>query len=234
MKALSRSNEIDLATLIKNFSKIIPSLTKKDHKAAENLKTFLTSINSYYQEMAITPLHAAARTGDLKHLSLLINEFNIDPNSQDANGWTALHLAAQFGHLDFAKELIEKYKLDVNLKSKDGKTPFMFAKEKRYPKLAAYLQKQTSVENKENEEKIDEEKLIVGRRLYQVLGGEKLSKKVPTEGTDIHAPQGATQIEGYETLSHYLKAFAKTMPDNNFTSILKHLNSVDHNFRYQH
>ncbi|MHB1948042.1 MAG: ankyrin repeat domain-containing protein [Gammaproteobacteria bacterium] len=228
VKALARSDEVNFESLIEAFSKIIPLLSKTDAKEAESLKVLLDLINSYHKEIAITPLHAIARIGDVEHLALLVNEFHIDPNSKDNQGWTPLHIAVYFNQLSVAKDLIEKYHADVNAKTEEGQTPLILAKAKGYTELVAYLQshdKEIKGEKK-GESKHSEEKVRVGRRLYSILGGEKLTKKVTTEGTDIHAVGGIRSTEGYETLSHYLKEYAQQVPSRNFTGILKHLDSV--------
>ena len=72
-----------------------------------------------------TPLHWAAKTGDVHRLSSLLSG-GADVNARDENGWTALHWAVQNGHRQVAQLLISGGAY-VNAESKQGSTPLFLA-----------------------------------------------------------------------------------------------------------
>ena len=59
-----------------------------------------------------TPLHWAAKTGDVQRLDSLISS-GADVNSRDNDTWTSLHWAAHKGHKQAVELLISK-EADVN------------------------------------------------------------------------------------------------------------------------
>jgi len=86
-----------------------------------------------------TPLHIAARTGNLEIIELLIKSgANIEAN--DNTGKTPLHEAAQYGHYNSAQRLIAAVNAAVNAVDKNGKTPLHKAfKYLRNPKIIELL-----------------------------------------------------------------------------------------------
>ena len=68
-----------------------------------------------------TPLHWAAKTGNVQQLNLLLSS-GADVNSRDNGSWTPLHWAVHEGHKEAVKLLVSKG-ADVNAKDKDGWTP---------------------------------------------------------------------------------------------------------------
>ncbi len=67
-----------------------------------------------------TPLHQAARAGDIQHIQSLISGGG-DVNAKDKDEWTPLHWAAHKGHTEAAKLLITNG-TNVNAKDEDGWT----------------------------------------------------------------------------------------------------------------
>ena len=72
-----------------------------------------------------TPLHQAAKAGDVEQIKLLISQ-GADVNQRDSNTWTSLHEAAHNGNIE-AAELLISNGADVNVKDKDGWTPMFLA-----------------------------------------------------------------------------------------------------------
>lgn len=68
------------------------------------------------------PLHTAARRGDTKILSYMINHNFARVNDTDHDKTTALHYAARYGNTETARELI-RLSADVNSTNNHGITP---------------------------------------------------------------------------------------------------------------
>ena len=77
---------------------------------------FETSIN-------LTPLHIAAREGNLEIASLLLNSRVVNTLALDSRGFTALHFAAAYGHTRILKLLLEQSGVSVNACDFEGLTP---------------------------------------------------------------------------------------------------------------
>ena len=72
-----------------------------------------------------TPLHQAARAGNIEQVQSLISN-GADVNVKDEDGGTPLHEAAFKGHKEVTELLISN-RADVNAKNKDGWTPLFLA-----------------------------------------------------------------------------------------------------------
>jgi ankyrin repeat protein len=68
-----------------------------------------------------TPLHHAAKYGNLEVCKLIIGEIE-NKNPMDSAGWTPLHCAAQNGHEEIC-DLISSQVVDKNPRACDGTTP---------------------------------------------------------------------------------------------------------------
>ena len=68
-----------------------------------------------------TPLHWAAKTGDVQRLGSLLSS-GADVNATDENAWTPLHWVAHEGHKQAVELLISK-EADINAKDNTGRTP---------------------------------------------------------------------------------------------------------------
>ena len=82
--------------------------------------------------MSITPLHDAAKSGDLDKARKQLQSGKYDVNVNGggySNGYkcTALHVACFYGHIDMVRMLISEFKADVNIRDSIGDTPLNFA-----------------------------------------------------------------------------------------------------------
>lgn len=68
-----------------------------------------------------TPLHRAAKAGDIKQVKTLLSR-GADVNSKDENTWASLHYASKYGHRNMA-ELLLANGAEVNIKDYCGITP---------------------------------------------------------------------------------------------------------------
>ena len=75
--------------------------------------------------MTYTPLHDAARLGDLDNVRKLLQSGRYDVNMKAGvyYEYTALHVACIHGHIDMVRMLISEFKADVNIRDIDGDTP---------------------------------------------------------------------------------------------------------------
>ena len=76
--------------------------------------------------MAYTPLHDAAKSGDLDKARKLLQggKYNVNMKAGDySHTRTALHLACCNGHIDMVRMFISEFKADVNIRDSDGDTP---------------------------------------------------------------------------------------------------------------
>ncbi len=88
-----------------------------------------------------TLLHFAARYNAFSFADVLINTYNVSPDSQSNDGTTALMICAQLYSFETAGVLIDN---DVNMTFKDntGKTAYDYAIEKGYNDLAEMIKPQ--------------------------------------------------------------------------------------------
>ena len=75
----------------------------------------------------ITPLHPAAKSGDLNEVRKLLKSGKYHVDSTDSNGQTPLHYACAAGHLDMVRWLISNFKANMVAKDKNGCIPLMTA-----------------------------------------------------------------------------------------------------------
>lgn len=75
--------------------------------------------------MGRSPLHYAARTGDVFQVRQLLAT-GADPGTGDRDGFTPLHFAAQEQHVEVAAELIE-HGVEIDAPNKHGNTPLFVA-----------------------------------------------------------------------------------------------------------
>ncbi|WP_159591791.1 ankyrin repeat domain-containing protein [Hydrogenophaga sp. BPS33] len=73
-----------------------------------------------------TPLHAAAKVGDIEHIAQLLDAAEIPIDGPLATGATPLHIAIEYNQLEAAKRLVAAG-ADVRRPRKDGATPLHLA-----------------------------------------------------------------------------------------------------------
>ena len=61
----------------------------------------------------VTPLHAAAKSGDVNKVRELLEGGKYDVNCIDSRGWTPLRYAADGGHSDVVRMLISEFRADI-------------------------------------------------------------------------------------------------------------------------
>ena len=71
--------------------------------------------------MSFTPLHTAARLGDVDRAREFLKHGRYDVNCRDQYGWTPLHEACVNGHVDLV--LISEFQADTTLQNMYGDTP---------------------------------------------------------------------------------------------------------------
>lgn len=86
-----------------------------------------------------TPLHAAARDGNIGQVETLLNE-GADPDIQDEQGKTALHYAAANGHNGTVRVLLQHH-ADATLRDDAGRTAQEYADSNGHSATAGELAK---------------------------------------------------------------------------------------------
>lgn len=67
--------------------------------------------------MSFTPLHKAAKFGNLSKVRVVLGSGRHDVNTADSNKWTPLHWACYGGCVDMVRELISNHHADVNART---------------------------------------------------------------------------------------------------------------------
>ena len=78
-------------------------------------------------EDLFTPLHSAARSGDVDKVRQLLGKGIYSVNCTDSRGQTPLHCACTGGHLEIVGMLISEFKADMTIQDEDGDTALMLA-----------------------------------------------------------------------------------------------------------
>ena len=86
-----------------------------------------------------TPLHYACEKGILELVKVMVNEFHVDQNIQDASGCTPLHYACKDGCFETVKWLVTDPLCNLNVKNKSGCHPLTLAFKYRHMNVVKYL-----------------------------------------------------------------------------------------------
>ena len=89
--------------------------------------------------MAYTPLHHAAKSGNLEKARKLLQSGKYDVNMKTGGYNTALHFACIHGHIDMVRMLISEFKADVNIRDSYNDTPLHAAAYKGYEDIVLAL-----------------------------------------------------------------------------------------------
>jgi len=84
-------------------------------------------------------LNLAAVRGHDAMIDHLVEEYGVDPNWADEDGWTALLWAAWDGRVRTVKHLIEKHKVDIHKRTRSGDTALDRAEERGMTEVVGAL-----------------------------------------------------------------------------------------------
>jgi hypothetical protein len=82
-------------------------------------------------------LYEAASWGHDAMIDHLVEEYGLDPNGDDGDGWTALYLAAIHGRVRTVKHLVEKHNVDIHKRNRLGRTALDVAERQGTTECAA-------------------------------------------------------------------------------------------------
>uniref|UniRef100_A0AAQ5XPP4 Arf-GAP domain-containing protein n=1 Tax=Amphiprion ocellaris TaxID=80972 RepID=A0AAQ5XPP4_AMPOC len=90
-------------------------VTTKDLSKASSFDCLYVHVHLNLQEKGTTPLHVAAKAGQILQAELLV-VYGADPGAPDINGRTPMDYARQAGHIELAERLVEcQYELTDRL-----------------------------------------------------------------------------------------------------------------------
>ena len=120
-------NVLHLAAMTNNLALMVLLLKSKDASCL---------INQPDSQM-ITPLHDAARCGQLNQVTLLLDKGAMASITSD--GYSPLHYACQEGHLTVAKKLLERHPFQKDLATKNKSTALHLAALKGHAAIVKFL-----------------------------------------------------------------------------------------------
>ncbi|MHB1948532.1 MAG: ankyrin repeat domain-containing protein [Gammaproteobacteria bacterium] len=218
----------DYETTIFKLAKALTELEKKFEnpeiiRLFQQNKSAIKMIIDYTLE-GYTPQFFAAYWG-CKDFLVKLNELNLPMQVSLHNGTTPLHLAAHFGFLSITELLVDEFKCNPDAKNINDKTPADLAYAAKHTLILEYLKSKSDKKVDDKEMARDERLNLAGRRLYAVLGGKKISQLVPTQGTTVHG-SGGEDLEGYETLAHFLKQYESKYSDEKDRDVRKKIQKI--------
>lgn len=128
-------NKIDQAKILKPLDNLVSSLRKvcsqetnsELDECYEILRRSILSLlhlgNAQITSDTRLLLYQAARWNELKFLQFLVEELNIDPNTEGPQMMTPLHFAARSGRMDALRYLLQQPGIILNGKDSRGQTP---------------------------------------------------------------------------------------------------------------
>lgn len=125
---LLRNMTLDKNKLAELSNLIVLSAQNGMHRFLANILTQFPELVNSRNVQGVSPVHAAAQSGNLTTLRLLIEKNRADADCRDKLGYTPLHFAAQSGNIDMV-EYLSKF-CDVS-----ATTNNRFAKKKRTKKI---------------------------------------------------------------------------------------------------
>ena len=93
-----------------------------------------------------TPLHEAAKSGDVDKVRKLSEGGRYNVDCVDRNGWRPLHEAASRGHVDVVRVLVSEFSANVNARTDSGDTPLHLAASKGHLGVVKMLLSESSTD----------------------------------------------------------------------------------------
>ena len=152
--------------------KIFRSATNGDLKIINKILAENPSAADLTDETGETPLHYAARAGEIEAFKLIYAKAK-NKNPKDKNGNSVLHFAVSKNELECVKFLLDE-KFEIDAKNNSNKTPLTIALEENHNQMASFL-----LENGANKENVNTENLNV--KDWLLLNFSKPANQSPKE-----------------------------------------------------
>ena len=86
-----------------------------------------------------TPLHIAARCGDVEEVKRLLNSKQYEVDVQNSDQQTPLHLACANGHVDVVDNLVSEFGASVEVVDSNNYTPLLLGAKNNQTHIVAFL-----------------------------------------------------------------------------------------------
>lgn len=130
---LDKSKLADLSNLI------VLSAQNGMHKFLANFLNQLPELVNSRNMAGVSAVHAAAQSGNLATLRLLIEKYKADADCRDKNGWTPLHFAAQNGNNDMVDFLAKHCDIGATSNNRETALDLAYARQASNRKLIRAL-----------------------------------------------------------------------------------------------
>lgn len=117
-----KKKQLDICTECKRSSKPAIHAAKLGHTKCLTTAYRELGVFNERDNFGATPIHFAARFGQLECLKWLVTRSGVSPNAVTRTGSTAAHDAAATGHLNCLEYLLQNTKCDVQDTTSEGAT----------------------------------------------------------------------------------------------------------------